>query len=68
LQAGADSLDGDPITQMQYTAAAHAFVTKRLKVLANRVCDGRLITLGGGGYNLDNLASAWTAVIAALLD
>ncbi|MDT8405459.1 acetoin utilization protein AcuC [Sulfuriflexus sp.] len=67
LQAGADSLDGDPITQMQYSEATHAFVTKRLKVLANRVCDGRLIALGGGGYDLNNLARAWTAVVAALL-
>jgi acetoin utilization protein AcuC len=67
LQAGADSLNGDPITQMQYSEAAHGYVTKRLKLLANRLCDGRLIALGGGGYDLNNLAKAWTAVVAALL-
>jgi acetoin utilization deacetylase AcuC-like enzyme len=26
-----------------------------------------LLALGGGGYNRDNLARAWTAVITALL-
>ena len=67
LQAGADSLNGDPITQMQYSEAAHGYVTNRLKVLANRLCDGRLIALGGGGYDLNNLAKAWAAVVAALL-
>ena len=66
LQAGADSLNGDPITQMQYSEAAHGFVTKRLKILANKLCNGRLIALGGGGYDLNNLAKAWTAVVAAL--
>lgn len=68
LQAGADSLGGDPITQMQYSAATHGYVTKRLKALANRLCDGRLIALGGGGYDLTNLARAWSAVVTALLD
>lgn len=66
LHAGADSLAGDPITQMQYSKDAHRFITKRLKALANRFCDGRMIALGGGGYNLDNLANAWSAVVAAL--
>ncbi|WP_126456787.1 acetoin utilization protein AcuC [Sulfuriflexus mobilis] len=67
LQAGADSLRGDPITQMQYSEAAHDHVTKRLKALANRLCQGRLLALGGGGYDLHNLARAWTAVVVALV-
>jgi len=67
LHAGADSLKDDPITQMQYSEAAHSYVTKRLKKLANKICNGRLIALGGGGYNLNNLAKAWTAVVAVLI-
>jgi len=42
-------------------------VARRLKLLAERHCGGRLLVLGGGGYNRDNLARAWTAVIEALL-
>jgi len=68
LQAGADSLDGDPITQMQYTESVHGFVTTRLKALAKTHCDGRLIALGGGGYDLNNLSMAWSAVVKALLN
>jgi acetoin utilization protein AcuC len=68
LQCGADSIAGDPITHLQYTPAAHAHAARRLCVLADRHCGGRLLALGGGGYNRDNLARAWTAVLAELAD
>lgn len=67
FQCGADSLAGDPITNLEYSAAAHQHAARRLKMLAERHCEGKLLALGGGGYNRDNLAQAWTAVIAALL-
>jgi acetoin utilization protein AcuC len=66
LQCGADSIAGDPITHLQYTPAAHAHAAQRLCALADRHCQGRLLALGGGGYNRDNLARAWTAVLAEL--
>ena len=68
LQCGADSIAGDPITHLQYTAAAHAHAARRLCALADRHCGGRLLALGGGGYSRDNLARAWTAVLAELAD
>lgn len=67
LQCGADSLAGDPITHLEYTEEAHRHAAQRLKRLAERHCGGRLLALGGGGYNRGNLARAWTAVIEALL-
>ena len=67
LQCGADSLDGDPITHLRLTAAAHWHAAASLKKLADRHCQGHLVALGGGGYNRANLARAWTAVVAALL-
>ena len=68
LQAGADSLAGDPITNMQYTSAAHAHAARRLCVLADELCDGRMLATGGGGYNRNNLAAAWTAVVREMID
>ena len=68
LQCGADSIAGDPITHLQYTPAAHAHAARRLCALAERHCQGRLLAMGGGGYNRDNLARAWTAVLAELAD
>jgi len=67
FQCGADSLAGDPITHLRYTEAAHRHAAERLRALADRHCQGRLLALGGGGYNRDNLARAWTAVVEALL-
>lgn len=67
LQCGADSLHGDPITHMQYSARAHAHAAARLSDFAHQHCQGRLLAMGGGGYNLDNLAQAWTAVVRSML-
>ncbi len=66
LQCGADSLAGDPITHLAYTEAAHAHAAARLRVLAERHCGGRLLAMGGGGYNRQNLARAWTRVVEAM--
>ena len=66
LQCGADSIKGDPITHMEYSEKAHAYATKRLCKLANEMCDGRFIALGGGGYNHNNIAKTWTAVVESM--
>lgn len=63
LQCGADSINGDPITHMQYSEKSHAHAAGRLCILADELCEGRLVAMGGGGYNLNNLARGWTAVV-----
>lgn len=63
FQCGADSLAGDPITHLRYTEAAHAGAATDLCELADRHCSGRIVATGGGGYNLRNLARAWTRVV-----
>lgn len=67
LQCGADSLAGDPITHLKYSAHSHAHAAQRLCQLADRYCDGHVLVLGGGGYNLDNISAAWSSVVEALL-
>ncbi len=68
LQCGADGLAGDPLTHLRYSAAVHRHVTDRMCALAARFCDGRLLAMGGGGYDLGNLATAWTAVVESMLE
>jgi acetoin utilization protein AcuC len=65
FQCGADSLEGDPITHLCYSAESHAVTAQRLCALADRFCAGRIVGTGGGGYNRDNLANAWTRVVRA---
>ncbi|MGH8400121.1 MAG: acetoin utilization protein AcuC, partial [Gammaproteobacteria bacterium] len=62
FQCGADSIAGDPITHLRYTPAAHAQAAARLCELAEGYCAGRIVGLGGGGYNRRNLALAWNGV------
>ena len=67
LQCGADSLAGDPITHLDYSAAVHGHVARRLALLAETCCAGRLVALGGGGYEPSNIGRAWCAVVEGLL-
>ncbi len=67
LQCGADSLEGDPITHLRFSPAAHGRAARELAGLADRLGHGRVLGLGGGGYNRANLAQAWNAVVEGLL-
>jgi acetoin utilization protein AcuC len=68
FQCGADSLGGDPITHLQFTEDAHAHAAARLCAIADQLGHGRVVGMGGGGYNRRNLARAWTRVVGAFLD
>ncbi len=66
LQAGADSIAGDPITHLRLTPRSHRRAADRLCAIADACCHGRLVAFGGGGYNRDNLAHAWCEVVEAM--
>jgi acetoin utilization protein AcuC len=68
FQCGADSLGGDPITHLNFTEEAHAHAAARLCAIADRHAGGRILALGGGGYNRRNVARAWTRVLQALVE
>jgi acetoin utilization protein AcuC len=68
LQCGADSLGGDPITHLKLTEEAHAHAARRLCALADEIGHGRVLAMGGGGYNRRNLARAWTRVVQSFLE
>jgi acetoin utilization protein AcuC len=67
LQCGADSVEGDPITHLRFSPATHGRAARDLAALADRLGHGRVLGLGGGGYNRANLAQAWNAVVEGLL-
>ncbi len=66
LQAGADSIAGDPLTDLALSSTSHAHVAAALRAMAERYCEGRLLVLGGGGYDRDNLARAWCGIVESL--
>lgn len=65
FQCGADSLAGDPLTDLEYSEKVHAHVAEALCRIADESCGGRIVALGGGGYDLDNITRAWAAVVQA---
>jgi len=68
LVAGADSIAGDPLTHLQFTEDAHGAAARAVCRLADRYAEGRVLGLGGGGYNRRNVASAWSRVVKEFAD
>jgi acetoin utilization protein AcuC len=67
LQCGADSLEGDPITHLAFSEEAHAHAAAAVCRIADEIGHGRVLAMGGGGYNRQNLARAWTRVVESLV-
>src|SRR5712671_1568140 len=63
IQLGIDSHRTDPLTHLSLTVQGFIRAVRRLLPLAPRV-----VALGGGGYDLANVARAWTAAWAAMND
>lgn len=68
FQCGADSLEGDPLTHLRYSEHAHGHAAARLCAIADELGHGRIVAMGGGGYNRRNLARAWTRVVASFVE
>jgi acetoin utilization protein AcuC len=67
LQCGVDSLGGDPLAHLRLSGASHARAARELAAFADRLGHGRLLALGGGGYNRANIAAGWNDVVESLL-
>ncbi len=63
LQCGADGLAKDPIGGLLFSETYHSKVAESLHKVAHKVCRGRIVALGGGGYDPSNCARAWTSVV-----
>jgi acetoin utilization protein AcuC len=68
LQCGADSLKHDPLAHLNLTHNSHKYAACKLHSLAHKHSNGRIVALGGGGYNKINIGDAWTAVVKAFID
>tara|TARA_Y100000780_G_C13679521_1_gene415519 strand:- start:243 stop:1232 length:990 start_codon:yes stop_codon:yes gene_type:complete len=66
LQCGGDGIKGDPIAHLQFSENVHKYATNVLHKLAHKHCSGRIVALGGGGYNRNNISTAWVEVINVL--
>ncbi|HLY32258.1 MAG TPA: hypothetical protein VKQ36_14610, partial [Ktedonobacterales bacterium] len=66
LSAGFDAHFLDPLAQMALSNADFSDLTLEVAEIADRYCDGRLVVLQEGGYNLDAVAQCAATVLLAL--
>jgi acetoin utilization deacetylase AcuC-like enzyme len=67
ISAGFDSREGDLLGRFTLTDDDFTDLTRAVMGIAARHAAGRLVSMLEGGYNLDGLASAATAHVAALM-
>ncbi|MCL5292093.1 MAG: acetoin utilization protein AcuC [Actinobacteria bacterium] len=66
-QNGCDGHYNDPLTHLSLTTRLYREVYRDIHALAHEICGGRLIALGGGGYDLyDAVPRIWTLLFSEL--
>jgi len=66
ISSGFDGHFRDPLGELQVTESGFAAMARRLKRLAAECCDGKLVAVLEGGYDLAALAASGKAVIEEL--
>jgi len=66
ISAGFDTYFNDPLGTMTVTEQGYACMTKQIVDLAAEICDGRLLVVLEGGYNLRGLRDGVLAVLGEL--
>jgi acetoin utilization deacetylase AcuC-like enzyme len=67
ISAGFDAHARDPLAQLRLRESDFAWLTQELCLLAERCCQGRVVSLLEGGYDLDALAASSAAHVRALM-
>lgn len=67
ISAGFDAHKNDPLASLRLVDTDFAWVTKRLMEVADKSCDGRVVSVLEGGYDLEGLASSAAAHVTALM-
>jgi acetoin utilization deacetylase AcuC-like enzyme len=66
LSAGFDAHRDDPIAELECTEDAYVHMTRRVLELADRHCEGRVVSVLEGGYRTESLVSSAIAHIKTL--
>ncbi len=67
VSAGFDAHQDDPLGQMSLTEEDYAWITRELCAVAADSCDGRLVSVLEGGYDLSALGRSAAAHVRALM-
>jgi acetoin utilization deacetylase AcuC-like enzyme len=67
ISAGFDAHRLDPLGGLNLVEADYAWATRRLMAIAQKSCEGRVVSLLEGGYDLIGLSRSAAAHVAALM-
>ena len=67
ISAGFDAHMRDPLANLNLLEPDFAWVTQKLMEVADRRCDGRVVSLLEGGYDLEGLSKSVAAHVTALM-
>ena len=67
ISAGFDAHFRDPLGNLRLREEDFAWITRKLMAIAQRRCQGRVVSLLEGGYDLDGLARSVAAHVGALM-
>jgi acetoin utilization deacetylase AcuC-like enzyme len=68
VSAGFDAAKDDRLGRMKVTPEGYAELTRIVKGIAEQHCQGRLVSVLEGGYNLESLAASVEAHLRALME
>jgi len=67
ISAGFDAHERDPLGALMLTGEDFGWFTKEVRHFADETCDGRLVSVLEGGYDLEGLANSARAHVGALI-
>jgi len=67
ISAGFDAHTRDPLANLNLVEADYTWVTQKLMQIADENCNGRIVSMLEGGYDLQGLARSTAAHVTALM-
>ncbi|MBN8917060.1 MAG: histone deacetylase family protein [Rhizobiales bacterium] len=67
ISAGFDAHVRDPLASLRLVDTDFGWITRRLMEIADKKCEGRVVSLLEGGYDLEGLATSAAAHVTALM-
>ena len=68
ISAGFDAHQDDPLADLRWTAQTYAELTELIVGAAQKLCEGRVVSVLEGGYDLDALADCARSHVQALIE
>ncbi|PCI40163.1 MAG: acetoin utilization protein [Rhodospirillaceae bacterium] len=68
ISAGFDAHQRDPMGGLNYTTTDYAWITEKIIVMANDCCQGRVVSLLEGGYDLPALSASVGVHVKLLME